>query len=544
VIPLLTAAEMRELDAHTIATVGVPGAVLMETAGRGVFQYLWSAYAERAVSGPTVVVCGRGNNGGDGFVVARCLQNRGCRVEALLLGRGEAVRGDAAVHLAAYLGSGGALREVASAGDEGAAAAFVRGASLVVDAVLGTGLTEDVRGLPARAIGWLEGAEGPVVSVDIPSGVSSDTGRVCGAAVRADLTVTFQWPKRGHFLYPGAALAGRLEVVDIGVPPPALGRVAPGLWCVEGGDFVGALVRAPDAHKGTFGHVLVLGGSPGKSGAPGLAAWGALRAGAGLATVAAPGRCLPGARLPLEVMTESLGDDAEAREWEESHWERAAGPVARATALVAGPGMGTGAGARAFLARLLAAEGAPAVLDADALNLVAAEPGLWAARRRESVLTPHPGEASRLLGTTTAAVQADRVGAARDLAERHGCPVVLKGAATLVAEPGAPVVLVPVGNPGMATAGTGDVLAGVLGAFLARGLDPGMAARIAAYVHGVAGDLAAEAGGEEGLMAGDVVAAIPEAVRRVAGGVDRGTSGLRAPRGGRIDDDGARGSRP
>jgi NAD(P)H-hydrate epimerase len=517
-IPLLTAGEMRHLDDYTIGTVGVPGAALMETAGRAVFEHLWSTFGDRAVAEATVVVCGRGNNGGDGFVVARCLENRGCRVEAVLLGRRDEVHGDAAVHLTAYLGSGGVLREVVSPEDEEAAAAAVRGASLLVDAVLGTGLAEDVRGLPARAIGWLDLAHAPVVSVDIPSGVSSDSGRVCGAAVRADLTVTFQWPKRGHFLHPGAARTGRLEVVDIGVPPPALGRVEPGLWCAEDDDFVGALARRADAHKGVFGHVLVLGGSTGKSGAPGLAAWGALRAGAGLATVVAPWGCLSAARLPLEVMTAPLGGGPECREWAEGLWEEAAGSVARASALVVGPGMGTGPGAKAFLGRLLTADGSPAVLDADALNLVASDPDLWRARRRQTVLTPHPGEASRLLGSSAAAVQADRVGAARELVERFRCPVVLKGAGTLVAEPEAPVILIPVGNPGMATAGTGDVLAGVMGAFLGRGIPPGMAARMAAYVHGVAGDLAAAAQGEEGLLAGDVVSALPEAVRQIAGG--------------------------
>ncbi len=286
-IPLLTAEEMRALDGHAIAEAGVPGAVLMETAGRAVFERLWSAFGERLRMGDAAVVCGRGNNGGDGFVVARCLLNRGCRVHTVLLGGRDGVSGDAAVHLGALLGSGGTILEIGP--DHGASPPEgLRRSVLVVDAVLGTGLAADVRGLPARAIGWINGAGLPVVSVDIPSGVSSDTGQVCGDAVRADLTVTFEWPKRGHYLHPGAALRGRLAVVEIGIPRSALGTLTPGLWAMEPSDARGRVVRDPAAHKGVLGHVVVFGGSPGKEGAPGLAAWGALRAGAGLATVSAP----------------------------------------------------------------------------------------------------------------------------------------------------------------------------------------------------------------------------------------------------------------
>ncbi|MDW7709069.1 MAG: NAD(P)H-hydrate dehydratase [Deferrisomatales bacterium] len=516
-IPLLTAAEMRALDAHAVQEVGIPGVVLMETAGRAVFRELWSAFRPQALQGPVAVVCGRGNNGGDGFVVARCLCNLGCRVTVLLLGRREDVAGEAGGHLTAYLGSGGSLVEVTDGGREDAGA-LVRGAALAVDAVLGTGLSGEVSGLAADAVGWLNAARCPVVSVDIPSGVCSDTGRVWGAAVRADLTVTFAWPKRGHYLHPGAGLRARLVTAEIGIPPASLARVSPGLRCLEEPDFLGLLDRPRDAHKGSLGHVVVLGGSPGKSGAPGLAAWGALRAGAGLATVAAPAGCLEAGRLPLEVMTEPLGaGEKGGGGWEVDLWERAADALGRADALVVGPGMGTAPGAAGFLGRLLTTDGAPAVLDADALNLVAGEPGAWDERRRPVVLTPHPGEAARLLGVSSGEVQADRVGVLEALCARYGCPVILKGAGTLVGAPGEPVHLVPVGNPGMATAGTGDVLAGILGALLARGLETAVASGLAAYVHGLAGDLAAEAVGEEALVASDLLAALPRALNRLSG---------------------------
>ncbi|MHB8764487.1 MAG: NAD(P)H-hydrate epimerase, partial [Deferrisomatales bacterium] len=226
-IPLLTAEEMRSLDRHTVEVVGVPGPVLMETAGRGGFTHLWAAYEHLARRGPVAVVCGRGNNGGDGFVVARCLANRGCPVRVLLLGRREAVAGDAAVHLGALLGCG---VEVAEVDDAFPLDETMAGASLVVDAVLGTGLEAPVRGLAARAIEAVNRAPAPVVSLDLPSGVSADTGQVLGVAVAADLTVTFAWPKRGHYLHPGASLRGRLEVVEIGIPTQALALAGPGLW--------------------------------------------------------------------------------------------------------------------------------------------------------------------------------------------------------------------------------------------------------------------------------------------------------------------------
>ena len=514
-IPLLTAEEMRTLDGQTIAEAGVPGAVLMETAGRGVFRHLWAAFGERLGAGEVAVVCGRGNNGGDGFVVARCLLNRGCRVHTILLGGKESVSGDAALHLGALLGSGGTVVEIGP--DHGASPPEVlRRSVLIVDAVLGTGLAADVRGLPARAIDWINGAGVPVVSVDIPSGVSSDTGQRCGDAVRADLTVTFEWPKRGHYLHPGAALRGRLEVVEIGIPRAALGTLRPGLWAMEPSDARGRVGRDPASHKGVLGHVVVFGGTPGKEGAAGLAAWGALRAGAGLATVAAPAGALAAARLPLEVMTEPLGPAGAA--WSGPLWESAGEIARRADALVVGPGLGTSPGAAEFLSEALRSPGAPAVLDADALNLLARDPALAKGLGRSVVLTPHPGEAARLLGAPAAQIQADRPAAAAALSARYGCTVVLKGAGTLISGPGGPTTLVPLGNAGMATAGSGDVLAGVLGALLARGIAELEAARLAAWVHGSAGDQAASEVGLEGMVASDLIAALPGALRALEEG--------------------------
>lgn len=515
--PLLTAQEMRALDAHTIRVIGLPGPVLMENAGREVVRHLWDAYGDRLRSGPTAVLCGKGNNGGDGFVVARYLACRGCDVQALLLGSRGEVGGDAAVHLGAYLAAGGGLLEVGPT-NRTDAQRWVEEAVLIVDAVLGTGLTDEVKGLAAEAIGWINRSSAPVVSVDIPSGVSSDSGHVCGAAVRADSTVTFAFPKRGHYLHPGASLRGRLKVVDIGIPPSALAEVVPGLLALSPEDFCGLLVRPEDSHKGTFGHVLVFGGSAGKEGAAGLAGWAALACGAGLSTVAWPAgvHTSGAARLPLEVMTEPLPEAGSVeRGWSEALLESASRAQTRADALVIGPGMGSGEGVGAFLRGLLGAEGPPFVLDADALNAVAQWPDLWRKGRRKALLTPHPGEAARLLGVATARVQEDRVGAVEELSRRFGAAVVLKGAHTLVCGEGGPACLVPKGNPGMATAGSGDVLSGAAAAFLARGLDPLAAGRLATYAHALAGDLAAEEIGPEGLTAGDVLRALPKALKIV-----------------------------
>jgi ADP-dependent NAD(P)H-hydrate dehydratase / NAD(P)H-hydrate epimerase len=524
VIPLLTAEEMRGLDRATVDRGAIPGAVLMETAGRGAFHALWSHFGELARSRPTAVLCGRGNNGGDGFVVARCLSNRGCSVTAYLLGPSEGVRGEAAVHLRAFVAGGGSLVEVDAASRK-AVASEVETAGLLVDAILGTGLSESVRGLAAEAISWINASPAPVVSLDVPSGISSDTGRVCGAAVAADLTVSFGFPKRGHYLYPGASLTGRLETVDIGIPPRLAAELSPSLLLAESSDFCCALERPPEAHKGTFGHVLVFGGAFGKEGAPGLAATAALRAGAGLATVAWPaavGR-IAAARLPLALMTLPLptGESAE-QSWSEALWEDAEHAGARADAIVVGPGMGTDDGARGFLARLLSATTRPLVLDADALNLMALHPDLLPQRSRTACLTPHPGEAARLLGTTIRHVQEDRIGAARQLAESFHAVIILKGAHSLVTAPKSPTYLVCEGNPGMATAGAGDVLSGVVAALLARGLPPLDAARLAAYVHASAGDLAARELGQEGMTAEDLLCRLPSSFSNLKGCVGRG----------------------
>jgi ADP-dependent NAD(P)H-hydrate dehydratase / NAD(P)H-hydrate epimerase len=513
---LVTAAEMRALDRHVIEEIGVPGVVLMESAGRSVVDVL--ATLVDVPRTRFVVYAGRGNNGGDGFVVARHLANRGAAVDVILVAPAARVTGDAHTHLSACKKSGvdildgstpEALRTAAARGSE---------ADVVIDALFGTGLTREVTDLPAEAIGHVNAHQGLTVAIDVPSGLDADRGVPLGACVRADHTVTFAFAKRGLVTAPGFTFSGTLHVVDIGIPE-RLAR-ARGVTAELLGPSVLQRVAAPRdplGHKGTHGHLLVVAGSEGKTGAALLCGGAALRAGAGLVTVASPDsvRSAIDGRVP-ELMTAGYGDERKP-DWDalEAHL-----PGKRAVAV--GPGMPTGAAMRGVLAELCRsalARGLGLVLDADALNHLAAEqtlldPGSEEAARWRLVLTPHPGEAARLLGKDTREVQSDRVASAQALAARYGAVVVLKGARTIIAAPDGRLAVNPTGNPGLGTGGTGDVLTGILGALLAQGLGGFEAACAAAYWHGAAGDRVAEEHGETGLMAGDVVEALPGTLRR------------------------------
>ncbi len=513
-IPLLDSEKMARLDRHTIENIGLPGAVLMETAGRGVVRHLCERFNEQADRGGVVVVCGRGNNGGDGFVVARCLLNGGFGVRAVLLAEQSQVTGDAALHMNAYLAAGGEL----SNGEEVEPGQVLGDAAVVVDAIFGTGLKRAVDGDAAAWIEAINRSGAAVVSVDMPSGVSSDNGNVLGTAVEADLTVTFGFRKKGQYIYPGAAHCGEVALVDIGIPPEALRVVLPSMYLFEECDFAGTLMRGRESHKGDFGHLALLAGGRGKMGAAGLAAIAALKSGAGLSSALFPAGLTSEARFAAEVMTGPIGTGSPGPTgWSPALFDPAMEIMGRTDAAVVGPGMGVNADVESFVELIVSAEERPPlVLDADALTILARRPDLRPAVREEDIMTPHPGEAARLLGVDSSAVQTDRQEACTALADKWGCVVVLKGAGTLVKEPHAPIKLANVGNPGMATAGSGDVLAGVAGAFLARGMPSHAAAAAAVYAHGLAGDLAAAEVGEEGLTAQDILNYLPRAMKRLA----------------------------
>jgi NAD(P)H-hydrate epimerase len=468
-------------------------------------------------------VCGKGSNGGDGFVVARHLLGRGARVSAWLVGRADEVRGDARVNLDALQRAG----EVVAEAPEAAGPAFdrmaaeFRAADIVVDALLGTGVRGPATGPVAAAIEAVNAAgaaDRPVCALDLPSGLPSDGAAPAGPVVRAVLTVTFGLPKVGLVLPAGVLHAGRVEIADLGVPRAWLAEGIP-TGLLEASDARAALpIRPHDAHKGRYGHLLVVAGSVGKTGAAVLACLGALRSGTGLVTCATPGSQQPVVAGQLsEAMTEPVPETA-ARTISAKAVERIVELLARMDALALGPGLGLDPETQAAVRTLVREAERPVVVDADALTALAGHVGLCRDAPAARLLTPHPGEAARLLGSSIADVQADRIASARRLAAESGAVVALKGARTVVAAPDGQVAVNPTGNPGMATGGTGDVLTGIAGGLVAQGVAPVAALRAAVYLHGMAGDLAAEARGEAGLVAGDVAGSLPAAIRRILEG--------------------------
>lgn len=517
---VVTAEEMRRADRRAAEAFGLPSLLLMENAGRGAVQAMEAAFGP--LQGRRVaILCGKGSNGGDGFVAARHLAARGAEVEVFLLAPAREVKGDAAVNLAVLQRSGLAFREVRTPEALAAVRGSVARADLVVDALFGTGLAGPASGLVAEAIELVNAAARPVVALDLPSGLSSDHGRLLGPVIQATLTVTFGLLKRGLLLYPGAVKAGRVEVVDLGLPARLLGEgIAVGL--LEAADIRAAFPpRLPHAHKGSYGHLLVLAGSVGKTGAAVMTSLAALRVGTGLVTLGVPASQQPVVAAHLmEGMTEPL-PETPARTLGARALGRIAELAARMEAVALGPGVGLEAETQELVRELIRALEAPMVVDADGLTALAGHLPLLKEARGPRLLTPHPGELARMLGSSVPEVEADRIGVVQRLTGETGAWVALKGARTVIGGPDGEVALNPTGNPGMATGGTGDLLTGIVGGLLAQGHPPLLALRAGVYLHGLAGDLAREAKGEEGMIAGDLLEAIPEAIpaaiRRVKG---------------------------
>lgn len=490
---------MRAADEATISS-GVPSAILMDRAGRAVARAVireaGGRYGRRAE-----VVCGRGNNGGDGFVAARELARAGLSVRCLVVGDVAGISGSAGEHLA----QAAKVVEILPWGAE------LGPCEIIVDALFGTGFRGRAEGDAAHAIEAMNEGGAPVVAVDIPSGVSGATGAVEGPAVTADATVVMAAEKLGTAVGAGSSLAGRVEIADIGVAVP---ESQTGM--VERDDVAQCLPRrSADSHKRSHGAVALLGGSAGMSGAVKLAARSVVRMGAGYCTVgathsveAALSAVLPEVLSTVVSERDVLGAEA---------LERFAGVIERATALAIGPGLGTGPDQRALMAAVLDRVELPVVIDADGLNVLAGHTDELAARAGPTVLTPHPAELARLLDLSVPEVQADRVRGARSAAERFGCIVVLKGHRSVIAEESGRIAVNPTGGPELASAGTGDVLTGAVAALLAAGLGPFEAAWCAVYVHGVAGAEAARRVGGPGVLAWDVAEALPEAIARTLG---------------------------
>jgi ADP-dependent NAD(P)H-hydrate dehydratase / NAD(P)H-hydrate epimerase len=515
---LVTASQMRECDRHTIEDLGIPGVVLMELAGAGCAnackRFLGARH--KPVSGANIaVVCGGGNNGGDGYVVARHLQNAGAQVTTFLLSDPASFKGDALLNYKILTKIGARLIDAYRPGTLSSALFELQKADLLVDAIFGTGLKRELTPEFVHVIKLLDSLSCPRVAVDIPSGIDSDTGAIRGAALRADVTVTFGYQKRGHWLYPGRDLSGELVLIDISIPPSVSLRL--GALCrLLTEDEIKQCIpkRARTSYKNSFGHLLVVAGSAGMSGAALLSASTALRGGAGLVSIATSGRCqqVLEAKHP-EIMVAATGDLNAAYLTQEDILQVKALSIGK-TALVLGPGLGQ-EGSTAILSRRLIKEiPQPMLVDADGLNAASRDLSCLKEAQGLRVLTPHPKEFSRLCGLSIAEIEKDRAGHAERFAKEYNVVVVLKGADTVVASPKGEVFINSSGNPGLATAGSGDVLSGLIGSFLAQGLSPLDAARIGVYLHGAAGDEAKKLFGEAAMNASDVTHSIPTLLRR------------------------------
>lgn len=478
----------------------MPGVVLMENAGRAVASVILAEYPSAK---KMAVICGAGNNAGDGFVIARHLISSGKEVSVHIAQKKQRYKGDAKTNLDSLLEIGAPVKEL-----EGKLPR-IKDADVIVDAIFGTGLDRDVGGFYERLIKFINRQSARRVSVDIPSGLDADTGQPLGTAVRADVTITFAPAKLGMCIYPGVDYAGKLQVADITIPKLLEEDLPFELLTFKG---CRGLIkkRAADSHKGTYGHLLVLAGSPGKSGAAVLCADAALRAGSGLVTLGVPGSIFSAVEeKTTEVMSVSLKDSKDGTFHPDAHKEVLRELDGKKTALALGPGISTSRSTGEFLEKVITQCEVPITLDADALNIISKNPEILRKTKIPAVITPHPGEMARLCGMRTKQVQDDRVGVSTRFSKEYGCYVVLKGARTVVSTPGGEVFINPTGNSAMATAGTGDVLTGIIGGLAAQGYDCLQSCLLGVFLHGHAADLLLEETGTAGFTASEISRKIP-----------------------------------
>jgi ADP-dependent NAD(P)H-hydrate dehydratase / NAD(P)H-hydrate epimerase len=512
--PIITPAQMRELDRKTIEVAGLPGIVLMELAARGVYLEIENIMRGNVDGSRIAVFCGGGNNGGDGFAVARRLMNAGSEVFLFLLADRDKIQGDALTNMKVYENIGGKIIQIEEKSD----LTKIPIVDIIVDALLGTGLVGAPKGVMADTIEAINTMHAPVVSVDIPSGIDGTTGYAAGAAIKADITTTFGEIKVGHIIEPGLENCGRISKVDIQIPKDYIKDVDIPLFLVEPQDVYEMLPQRPlNAHKGDAGKVLVIAGSVGMTGAAELASMACLRSGAGLVKVAtAKDAQAVLASRNAEIMTIPVADtdtgsiapEAETTIKEASDW---------ADVEVIGPGLSLNPDTVKWFEEHVKEISKPTVIDADGLNALAQLPERLANLDGDIVLTPHLGEFARLTGLSSDDIAKDRVELVRKYANEWNVTVLLKGFPTLVASPKTPVFGIIAGNPGMATAGMGDVLTGVIAGLMGQGMSGRDAAVAATTIHGLAGNLSADQVGNRGLVAGDIVERLPLAQDIVAG---------------------------
>ncbi|MFQ5869783.1 MAG: NAD(P)H-hydrate dehydratase [Candidatus Zixiibacteriota bacterium] len=511
---LSTAQQMKNIDKSAIEGMGIPGLKLMEVAGKSVAEVI-ADYMVEVEDKKVLIFCGKGNNGGDGFVVARYLTEWGAKVDCFLLGKKTEVKGDTNVNLKKALDLNISITEVQSPTELDRE----MDADLLVDGIFGTGFKGEIGGELGEIVERLNQLEIPKLSIDAPSGLDCDTGEVASNCFRADVTVTLALPKLGQFVFPGKSYCGHTHVADIGIPQKAVEGEEIKLNVLTPSEVASMLPkRPPDGHKGTFGKLAIIAGSVGMTGAATLTSLSALKAGCGMVILGCPSslndifeikmtevmtKPLPEVRRKRVLAKRSLGEIRQLLKW--------------ADTLALGPGLGQHFETVELVQRLVSTLKHPVVIDADGLNALAKNVDILKNRKTPTIITPHIGELSRLVGLPIEEIERDRIEIARKTASDFGLILVLKGAPTVIAEPGGEVWINPTGNDGMATAGCGDVLTGIIASFLTQGMGPLEAAICGVYIHGLAGDLAAYDRGQFGSIAGDIMEMVPEAIIEMQG---------------------------
>jgi NAD(P)H-hydrate epimerase len=505
-----TAEQMQELDRKAIEVYRIPGIVLMENAGRGAAEVITNTFPDLQKK-RVAIVAGKGNNGGDGFVIGRYLLNKGIPIKVFLLTDPKSLRGDAETNYQIFARMKGEVISIPSSKDYQKVKKDLEKFDLLIDGIFGTGLDAEVRGYYREVIDHLNTLKKPIVAIDIPSGLAADTGKPLGTAIRASLTLTFGLPKVGHLISPGIDYVGDLKVIDIGIPKSLVDEEKIQTYLLEEDEIRKwlSIPRHLDTHKGDYGHLLVIAGSVGKTGAAAMACEAALRMGAGLVTLAIPKSLNAIMEMKLtEVMTEPLPETPK-----QTLSLRAFNPLLRLCekkrAVIIGPGIGTFKETQSLVLKLIKTLDIPIILDADGLTALSTQPKTLPAANRSLILTPHPGEMARLINSTAKEVQEDRIGVSRKFSQSAHVHLVLKGFRTLIATPKGEVFINPTGNPGMASGGTGDVLTGMIGGLICQGFDILTSLQISVYLHGLSGDKVAQEIGEKSLVATDMIQKLP-----------------------------------
>ena len=511
---VVTADEMKAIDRSAIEDFGIPGLILMENAGLAAASLIHENIPD-LLEKKVLIVCGKGNNGGDGFVIARHLFIDGVTVDVLLLGKRKQLKADARVNADIAFKMRIPIHEVSekTLSDHNH---LLRHCHIIVDALFGTGLSKPAAGLYEKVIKKINSAKKYVVAVDIPSGLDSDSGQTIGPAIQANVTAALALLKRSHLLFPAAEYMGEVQILDISIPHEATEKQDIAVAWLEREDVQSMLpIRPTNTHKGDYGHTLVVAGSKGKGGAAGLTALAALRAGAGLVTMAVPESCHQALEFnPLETLTAAL-PETKSGSLSTQAVDAILQHLEGKNALAIGPGLSTDKETVKLLEALLPQVECPLVVDADGINGLGKSGDLIDRIRTETVLTPHPKEMSRISGWSVPDILNQRIERTREFAQQHQLTLLLKGARTLIGFADGTVLINPTGNPGLATAGSGDVLTGLIAGLVSQGLSVPSATAAGAYIHGMAGDLVAEAHHEIPLIAGDLLNTIPEAFKRI-----------------------------